>query len=349
MKIARYILLVLLTALLVAGMLWSRGKSRDMACRQLDVEVVNDDSTTFVSAEGVTRTLEQSGLSPVGRPMWQINCDAMERMLGRSEYIESVQCYKDEALGVVHVRVQQIVPVMRVFDGDVSYYVNRTGKRMTATDAFRADVPVVEGHFDRSFSPTRLLPMIEYVESDSTLRSLVTMYCVADSNNVFIVPSIRGHVVNMGSPDGFKQKFSKLLLFYRKVMPVKGWNTYDTISVKWSHQVVATRRYSQQHTEDAYDPDDDEPAPDMEMMTDAAAPAPKPAAPEEETKAEPKKKEPKKPEAKPAASSDKAKTKAEPKSSDKAKPKPKDSGKAKKDAKPDKAKAKKDAGKKKSK
>ncbi len=332
---------MVLTALLVAGMLWSRGKARDMACRQLDVEVVNDDSTTFVSVDGVTRTLEQSGLSPVGRPMWQINCDAMERMLGRSEYIESVQCYKDEALGVVHVRVQQIVPVMRVFDGDVSYYVNRTGKRMTATDAFRADVPVVEGHFGGGFSPTRLLPMIEYVESDSTLRSLVTMYCVADSNDVFIVPSIRGHVVNMGSPDGFKQKFSKLLLFYRKVMPIKGWNTYDTISVKWSHQVVATRRYSQQRTEDAYDPDDDEPAPDMEMMTDAATPAPKADAQEGE-KAEPKKKEPKKPEAKPAADK---KPKPEAKSNDKAKSKSAD--KAKKAAKSDKA--KKDPGKKKSK
>ena len=75
MKIVRYILLMVLTSLLV----------RDMACRQLDVEVVNDDSTTFVSTEGVTRTLGQSGLSPVGRPMWQINCDAMERLLGRSE------------------------------------------------------------------------------------------------------------------------------------------------------------------------------------------------------------------------------------------------------------------------
>lgn len=334
MKIARYILLIVLTALLVAGMLWARGKSRDMACRRLDVEVVNDDSTTFVSPEGVTRTLGQAGLSPVGRPMWQVNCDAMERMLGRSEYIESVQCYKDEALGVVHVRVQQIVPVMRVFDGDVSYYVNRTGKRMTATDAFRADVPVVEGHFGRGFSPTRLLPMIEYVESDSTLRSLVSMYCVADSNDVFIVPSIRGHVVNMGSPDGFKQKFSKLLLFYRKVMPAKGWNTYDTISVKWSHQVVATRRYIQQRAEDTYDPDDDEPAPDMEMMTDAAAPAAS-AAPKEESHVE-KKTEPKK-------------TEAKPKEKDKAKSKSKPADQAKKAAKHDKAKVKKDAGKKKSK
>ena len=123
-------------------------------------------------------------------------------------------------------------------------------------------------------------------------------------------------------------------ILYRKVMPAKGWNTYDTISVKWSHQVVATRRYIQQRAEDTYDPDDDEPAPDMEMMTDAAAPAAS-AAPKEESHVE-KKTEPKK-------------TEAKPKEKDKAKSKSKPADQAKKAAKPDKAKVKKDAGKKKSK
>ena len=33
-----------------------------------------------------------------------------------------------------------------------------------------------------------------------------------------------------------------LQLFYRKVLPKKGWNEYDTISVKFKDQIVATRR-----------------------------------------------------------------------------------------------------------
>ncbi len=265
--IIRTILLLTLTALMVAGMLWSRGKSRDTVCKRIDVEVVNDDSTSFVTRDGIERELNQRGLVPTGKPIWQANCEAIERELAKWEYIEAVQCYKDETLGVVYVRVQQIVPVMRVFDGTASYYVNRNGKRMTATDAFRADVPVVEGRFTSKFPPTRLLPMIEYVEADSLLHSLVTMYSVADSNNIYIVPSICGHVVNMGNADGYKQKFRKLLLFYRKVLPKMGWNTYDTISVKWDHQVVATRRVKKEYTVADYDPNDDEPTPDLETMT----------------------------------------------------------------------------------
>jgi cell division protein FtsQ len=57
-----------------------------------------------------------------------------------------------------------------------------------------------------------------------------------------MVPCIRGHVINFGDTSRIKDKFDNLLTMYRQVMPYKGWNTYDTISVKFKGQVVASRR-----------------------------------------------------------------------------------------------------------
>ena len=42
-----------------------------------------------------------------------------------------------------------------------------------------------------------------------------------------------------------ENKFNRIKTFYKEVMPVKGWNYYDTISVKWRGQVVTTRRDKQ--------------------------------------------------------------------------------------------------------
>jgi hypothetical protein len=98
------------------------------------------------------------------------------------------------------------------------------------------------------------------------LRALVSMYCVRDSNNIIIVPQISGHVVNMGDASDFENKFAKLLLFYREVMPKRGWNTFDTISVKWNHQIVATRRVKAVVPTIEFDPEDDEQAPDIKTM-----------------------------------------------------------------------------------
>ena len=138
---------------------------------------------------------------------------------------------------------------------------------MSATASYHADVPIVEGHFTKDFTPMRILPLVDYVNSDQVLRSLVSMYCIKDTNDIFVVPTIKGHVVNLGNADNYVNKFKKLLLFYRKVMPVKGWLTYDTVSVKWEHQVVATKRVRAVAQEDAYDASLDEPMADIQTMS----------------------------------------------------------------------------------
>ena len=265
MKLARYILLIALTALMVVGILWAREKGRDEVCTEVTVEIVNDDSTHFVTPIGVIEELERKHIVVKGKPVWQINVEDIEKQLGESQYIEDVECMFENG-GRLKIKVSQIVPVMRVFDGDQSYYVNKDGKRMTAVSTFHADVPIVEGHFTPSYSPLRLVPMIKHVEQDSALKALVTMYYMRDSNNIFIVPSIHGHVVNMGNCDGYEGKFKKLQLFYNKVMPVKGWMHYDTISVKWDHQVVATKRDKTVEVEQEYDPEEDEQADNIQTM-----------------------------------------------------------------------------------
>jgi cell division protein FtsQ len=259
-------ILLVLAAALVTGILWAKDKSRGEKCTGIEVQVINADSTSFVTPQGVLNDLKGQGIKLVGKRMGDINASEIEEALRLSPYLENADIVKCQD-GKVLIRVSQLVPVFRVFDGGSSYYVNRAGKHMSATNYYHSDVPVVQGHFTRKFPPTHLLPLIDYVENDSLLHSLVTMYIVRDTNNIILVPSISGHVVNIGNVSGLDNKFAKLKLFYREVMPQRGWNTFDTISVKWNHQVVATRRSKavQQVIVDA--PDDDEQAPDIQTMT----------------------------------------------------------------------------------
>jgi cell division protein FtsQ len=259
-------ILLVLAAALVIGTLWARDKSRGEQCTGIEVEVINADSTSFVTPQGVLNDLKGRGIKLVGKRMGDIDASDIEEALRLSPYLENADIVKCQN-GKVLIRVSQLVPVFRVFDGESSYYVNRAGKHMTATNFYHSDVPVVQGHFTRKYPPTRLLPLIDYVEKDSLLRSLVTMFIVRDSNNIILVPDISGHVINIGNADGLENKFAKLKLFYSQVMPKRGWNTFDTISVKWNHQVVATRRTKAVQQVMEFDPDDDEQAPDIETMT----------------------------------------------------------------------------------
>ena len=276
-------ILIVLAIALTAGILWARDKSRGEVCTAVNVEVINSDSTAFVTPEGVIQDLKSQGVKIVGKRMADIDASKIEESLQHSPYLESADVVKCQD-GRVLVRVSQLVPVLRVFDGDNSYYVNRAGKHMAATANYHSDVPVVQGHFTKRYPATRLLPLIDYVERDSLLHSLVTMYQVRDTNNIILVPDISGHVVNIGNADGFENKFAKLKQFYTQVMPKRGWNTYDTISVKWNHQIVATRRVKAVAPVLEDYSEDDEQAPDMETMTVGTAAEAKKAEPQQDNK-----------------------------------------------------------------
>lgn len=265
-KLVQYSILALLAIALTVGILWARNKSRGEECTGVDIEVVNADSTSFVTPEGVLSDLKGQGIEIVGKRMGDIDASEIENALKLSPYLENADIVKCQD-GRVLIRVSQLVPVLRVFDGEQSYYVNRAGKRMAASSYYHSDVPIVQGHFTSKYPPTRLLPLIDYVEADTLLRSLITMYVVRDTNNIVLVPSMSGHVINIGNADSYDTKFAKLKLFYTEVMPKKGWNTYDTISVKWNYQVVATRRVKAVEQILDFDPEDDEQAPDIQTMT----------------------------------------------------------------------------------
>lgn len=291
-KVIQYSILLVLAVGLTIGILWARDKSRGEVCEVVEVQVVNADSTSFVTPQGVLSDLKGQGIKIVGKRMGDIDASDIEEALRQSPYLENADLVKCQQ-GKVLIRVSQLVPVMRVFDGEDSYYVNRAGKHMAATNYYHSDVPVVQGHFTKKYPPTRLLPLIDYVESDSLLHSLVTMYQVRDTNNIIIVPDFSGHVVNIGNADGFENKFAKLKLFYSEVLPKRGWNTYDTISVKWNHQIVATRRVKAVEQVIAGDPEDDEQPADIQTMTTGTA------ADNERAKAEAQKANEKKPDEQP--------------------------------------------------
>ena len=98
------------------------------------------------------------------------------------------------------------------------------------------------GKFDSVHSTARLLPLLDNLSKRPEFERIITMINATDSVNILLVPAVRGHIINLGTTDNINDKLDRLQTFYRKVLPVKGWNHYDTISLKWDGQIVATRR-----------------------------------------------------------------------------------------------------------
>ncbi len=103
------------------------------------------------------------------------------------------------------VEARPLEPVMRVFNGGKSYYINREGKRsmqrLNSSPMCRWSAATSPLHLR-----LRMLPLVKYIDSDPKLANLTGMIVARDSRNLILVPRIKGHVVNFGDTTRMKEK-----------------------------------------------------------------------------------------------------------------------------------------------
>lgn len=194
---------------------------------------------TYVSAAEILKELPADTAARIS----DVDLEAIEARLMKKDNIEDAQAVRSYCgkHARVNVYVTPMIPVARVFDSGGSYYINRQGKKLTANARYHIDVPVISGNFSRR-SPVEIIPLLEYMRNDENFASIVSSISIAPNGDIIIVPLIAGHVINFGEPRNYRNKVRRIAEMYRQVLPVKGWNYYDTLSVKWDGQVVATRR-----------------------------------------------------------------------------------------------------------
>jgi len=245
-KYLKIIFSIMLFVYLVVALTLTATESDTDLCRGVNITVNNSDSAgkQFVSAEELAHEIGDLPQKAKKMTLASINTQDIRRTLLSLDKVEDVQVLRLTD-GTIDITAQPIVPVMRVFDNGKSYYINKDGKRVSANARYHKDVPIVEGHFDPAdtvFTPQSLLPLINYISSDSIWNAFISMVKVKSPNDIILVPVIREHVINIGTPNNFDDKFSRLKKFYTEVLPRQGWEKYDTLTLKWRGQLVASKR-----------------------------------------------------------------------------------------------------------
>lgn len=240
-KILGWVILTMLAAYVVFAAVWAYAEAAKNSCKGIDILIVEGHTTDSVTKKGVMAEINRYPDKIVGARLPAINTKKLEQYLRAFPQFEDVVC-SFSTDGRLNVKVIPMVPELRVFEDSLSYYINKDGKKMISKASFFVDVPVVSGKFTERFNPVDVLPVTRFISADPVLNGLVGMVHAQDADNILLIPRIHGHVINFGDTNRLAEKRDALIAVYKKVLPYKGWEEYDTISVKFKGQVVATRR-----------------------------------------------------------------------------------------------------------
>lgn len=226
----------------------------------LDVKVKGAEGMHFIDEAAILREIKDHGTAVVGAPLGEVDVPSLEERLRNLPSVAKAEVYHTMD-GVLHVNVEQRVPIVRVFNHDgSSFYIDREGFTMPLSNNYTARVPVVSGHL---FEPGALLGVRSVYENDSAQQrfysddihrlalflradpfwdALIDQVVVNASGEFELIPKVGAQRILLGDGTDLQQRFSKLRLFYEKGITQADWRRYARIDLRFADQIVCTQR-----------------------------------------------------------------------------------------------------------
>jgi len=239
-KILPYILSVSLFAYLIIVLTFATTKLGEVKCKGLQVVVEDAGENAFIGENDVLKVIERGYGDIRDRYIVSVNKDSVEQVLVRNSVIKSAQVYYSLD-GYFHIGITQRTPVLRVMAGD-GYYVDEDGKTMPLSGKYTSRVVVATGNISREFACNGLYAFVMTLRNDEFWDALIEQIVVKDDKEITLIPKVGNFRIVMGTLEDIGKKMENLRLFLKEGIPLKGWNKYKEINLKFENQVVCVKR-----------------------------------------------------------------------------------------------------------
>lgn len=228
---------------------FSERKQGGVLCTNVIVELENIRDNHFMDEGDVARLVQNSTPSLKGTAINRIDLRAIEQTLLLDRHIKDAELYGD-LKGNLIVRVELRRPMARIIQDDApDAYVAEDGVIMGISDKFSSRVMILSGvgmkkivqsgDLTKTEEGRQLKEMIEFILDDGFWTAQIAQMDLNAKGEITIYPQVTGQVVEFGSPEKYEEKLRKLMVFYKDILPQKGWTKYEKVNLNYEGQIIA--------------------------------------------------------------------------------------------------------------
>jgi len=239
------------------------GKKRaDTICSKIEVTVLDSLEDKFTSSKDVRNYLYELERKVLGEQIVNINIREIEHYLEDKPVIQTAEMYFT-AEGNLHIEVDQRNPIVRIINNKGrSYYLDQEGVIIPLHRNHASHVLVASGEVREFFEPARtrrmkcpqqydgkknytlckVHDMARYIHGHPFWKAQIEQIYVNKKGEYELIPRVGGHLIRLGSYNGYQEKLRNLKAFYMKGMNNVGWNQYLEINLKYDNQIICTKR-----------------------------------------------------------------------------------------------------------
>ncbi len=188
---------------------------------------------------------DDGGQMIIGNKFDRLNLRQIETQLTSEMFISQAQSYRD-IIGNLIVLTRQRKPIGRISRNNApDAYIGEDGYILPVSQKYTSRVLLITGDFADSLvanetmeAHPRYFNLIERIYNDRFLRAQITQLDIDKNGNIDMYPQVTKQVIEFGQPENIDLKFKKLEVFYKKILPKKGWNHYKRVNLTYSNQIV---------------------------------------------------------------------------------------------------------------
>lgn len=238
---------LLLAIFLIVTLAFTSFETRDIKCVEINI-LYDGDQVISIDKNEVLKIVNSIDAKLLKKNLNQINAEAIEVAVEKHETIENAEVYKmvtkdsGNFKGILAVKIKHREPLVRVITSNGSYYLDKDGEKFPVSTKYTANVLVASGNISDKLVKDSLLSFIKYLEGNAFWKAQIEQIHVTEAGEITMIPLVGDHFINLGALVDYREKLTNLKTFYEQVLAQGNWNIYKSISLKYKHQVIGTKR-----------------------------------------------------------------------------------------------------------
>ena len=240
------VILSCLVIFLLIGLVEKKGG--DKVVQQIVISIEQQYDNFFIDRGDIHKLItNENSVNIIGKSMHEIDLKEIEERIKTNRFVKSADVYKD-LKGSLIVNIKQRRPIARVIrntgpDG----YISDSGVILPTSERFTARVVLVSGEnvddlvkndLVADEENASLLKVLQYIDQHPFWKAQVAQIEINKNNEITIYPQVGKQVISFGTPEDYEIKFRNLKIFFKKILPQKGWNHYERVNIKYNNQIV---------------------------------------------------------------------------------------------------------------
>lgn len=240
------------TALLVVLVFGSIGfvekQYEQRTCTSIEVSINNQFENYFINEGDIIEIITDKGENRIiGESLDELDLKSIEQELYANKFIKRAEVYKDLS-GHLMINIDQSRPIARLMSNKMSdRYISNKGEVLPLSRRYTARVLLIDGAYAdnpklydlaNSDYDRQLMELLQFIEGDKFWKAQVAQMNIDKKGNIKMYTQVSKQLIDFGKPVDIEEKFRNLKIFYKEILPSKGWNSYKSVSVKFKNQIV---------------------------------------------------------------------------------------------------------------